>query len=285
VKDFAAALDICEQVLMFGGRGHTCGIYSNDEAKVRQYGLRMPAFRVLVNTPTPSGSTGLTTNLQPSMTLGCGAVGGNVTSDNVGPQHLMNVKRIAYWVRSADQAIHAPEYTGAAKACAPAMVPSSSGIDRQTVVAAVEKYLSQRGISLTSAPAVAPAPPPPPPAPAPAPVTASTVANVAAGVVDRFLSSKYSVGKGSSDPACNSCGCGGKSSAAPEAGSCGFKPKAEENPLPPAPKITIVDFVAEADVRQAITHQKKIYIGPKTIVTPAARELANANDTLVMAQR
>ena len=53
----------------------------------------------------------------------------------------------------------------------------------------------------------------------------------------------------------------------------------------PAPKIDIVDFVCEADVRTAIAQNKKIYIGPKTIVTPAARELAGRDEILVMAQR
>ena len=53
-------------------------------------------MRVLVNTPTPQGSTGITTNVFPSMTLGCGAMAGNSTSDNVGPHHLINIKRLAY---------------------------------------------------------------------------------------------------------------------------------------------------------------------------------------------
>jgi ethanolamine utilization cobalamin adenosyltransferase len=44
-----------------------------------------------------------------------------------------------------------------------------------------------------------------------------------------------------------------------------------------------VDFVCEADVRQAIKEQRKIYIGARTIVTPSARDLANASDILVLA--
>jgi acetaldehyde dehydrogenase (acetylating) len=50
----------------------------------------------LVNTPSSQGAIGFTTNLQPSLTLGCGSWGGNVTADNVGPQHLINKKRLAY---------------------------------------------------------------------------------------------------------------------------------------------------------------------------------------------
>ena len=56
-------------------------------------------------------------------------------------------------------------------------------------------------------------------------------------------------------------------------------------PRPPAPAVQIVDFVGEHDVRIAIQKSQKIYIGPKTIVTPLARDLAAAHDTLVLAQR
>jgi len=63
-------------------------------------------------------------------------------------------------------------------------------------------------------------------------------------------------------------------------------PAAPAKPATPAPPpLPIVDFVCESDVRQAMRESRKIYIGPKTIVTPAARELAATQDTLVMAQR
>jgi acetaldehyde dehydrogenase (acetylating) len=278
VKDFAAAMDICDQILHFGGMGHTCVIFSNDQARVREFGLRMPAMRVLVNTDSPGGSTGLTTNLLPSMTLGCGAMGGNVTSDNVGPQHLINIKRIAWWVRDARQVVHLPDYRPAAKVVAAAAAPvaGSPGIDRQTVAAAVEKYLAQRGISLSGSPAAAPAPVPEAP-------KAATVANVAAAVVDHFLASHNPVGRAAEGSACATCSYAGKPAGSPAPAPAPAQP--EPNPPPPAPKITIVDFVAETDVREAIKANKKIYIGPKTIVTPAARELGDQHDTLVMAQR
>jgi hypothetical protein len=70
--------------------------------------MRMPAMRVLVNTPAPQGSTGITTNVFPSMTLGCGAMAGNITSDNVGPLHLINIKRLAYTVRTPQEAFEMP---------------------------------------------------------------------------------------------------------------------------------------------------------------------------------
>jgi hypothetical protein len=56
----------------------------------------MPAMRIDVNSPSTQGSIGYTTNLDPSMTLGCGTPGGNIYSDNIGPLHLINTKRVAY---------------------------------------------------------------------------------------------------------------------------------------------------------------------------------------------
>jgi acetaldehyde dehydrogenase (acetylating) len=70
VPDWNAALDTCFGLLKFGGAGHTAAIYSKNDTRIREYGARMPAMRVLVNTPTPQGSTGITTNVFPSMTLG-----------------------------------------------------------------------------------------------------------------------------------------------------------------------------------------------------------------------
>lgn len=133
------------------------------------------------------------------MTLGCGAVAGNSTSDNLSPLHLINIKRLA----------HARPYDRG-------MVSRAEGgeMDRATIVAAVERYLARRGVAV-----------------APAPVAS------------------------------------------------------EPPPRPAAPAITIVDFVCEDDVRRAIRDGRKIYTGPKTIVTPAAHDLAASNDILVVAKR
>ena len=101
VADFNKAVETCYALLKFGGMGHTAVIYSQNDARTREYAMRMPAYRVLVNTPSPQGSTGITTNVFPSMTLGCGAAAGNATSDNVGPLHLINIKRLAYVARTS----------------------------------------------------------------------------------------------------------------------------------------------------------------------------------------
>jgi acetaldehyde dehydrogenase (acetylating) len=221
VKNFEEGLDVCESLLRFGGLGHTCGIHSKDDAKIREYGLRMPAFRVLVNTPAPQGSTGITTNVFPSMTLGCGAIAGNITSDNIGPLHLINIKRIAYAVRKPEEAFEAPAVSSA-----------PVGVQRGTVIAAVEKYLASRGVSAT------------------------TSSNVP-GIVDRFLSAKKAGGRDS----------------------------AGDPPASPTLQPAIAAFVCENDVRDAMQGSRKIYVGPKTIVTPSARDLGDQFGILVLAQR
>jgi len=86
----------CIELLNFGGRGHSLAIHCQDKDIVMQFGLKKPAFRILVNTPAAIGAVGYTTDLDPSMTLGCGSFGGNITSDNIGPVHLMNIKRVAW---------------------------------------------------------------------------------------------------------------------------------------------------------------------------------------------
>ena len=86
----------CEEILQFGGMGHTAGMHTqNRDASVR-FGQQMPASRIIINSPTTHGAIGFSTSLSPSMTLGCGSWGGNVTSDNVSPHHLMDIKRVAF---------------------------------------------------------------------------------------------------------------------------------------------------------------------------------------------
>jgi acetaldehyde dehydrogenase (acetylating) len=185
VPDFNAAMEMCYALLKFGGAGHTAAIYAKDDARVRAYAMRMPANRVLVNTPAPQGSTGITTNVFPSMTLGCGAMAGNITSDNVGPQHLINIKRLAYVVRKPEEAFEMPlDYYAAPSG--PAVAAGVGPIDRNTVISAVERYLASRGIAVAAS-AGASGGPSCSCESKPAPVTKAVVENVAAGVVDRFL--------------------------------------------------------------------------------------------------
>lgn len=99
VKDWREGCARCIEILSFGGLGHTLGLHTKDDNIVREFGLKKPAFRICVNTPAALGAVGYTTNLFPSMTLGCGAQGNNITSDNISPLHLINLKRVAYGVR------------------------------------------------------------------------------------------------------------------------------------------------------------------------------------------
>ena len=123
-RDRGAGFDTCLALLRFGGLGHTCVIHGRDDAVIREYGLKMPAGRIVVNSPAPQGSTGSSTNLFPAMTLGCGAVGGNITSDNISPMHLINLRRLAYEARPVTQkevalvtGVAAPAPTAAPCAC------------------------------------------------------------------------------------------------------------------------------------------------------------------------
>ncbi|MEW6227158.1 MAG: acetaldehyde dehydrogenase (acetylating) [Bacillota bacterium] len=94
--DWQAACERCIEILKFGGIGHSLVIHSRNEAVIREFALKKPVFRILVNTPSSQGAIGATTGLDPALTLGCGTWGGSITADNVGPMHLVNVKRVAY---------------------------------------------------------------------------------------------------------------------------------------------------------------------------------------------
>lgn len=101
VNDWQEGCERCKQILRYGGMGHTMSIHSTNEPVILEFGLKKPAFRIVVNTPTTHGSIGLSTGLDPAMTLGCGGYGGNITSDNITPRHLLNIKRLAYELRPA----------------------------------------------------------------------------------------------------------------------------------------------------------------------------------------
>ncbi|VFQ45087.1 acetaldehyde dehydrogenase (acetylating) [Desulfoluna butyratoxydans] len=101
VNDWQEACELCYKLLKNGGMGHSMGIHSNNETVIREFALKKPVSRFLVNTPTTQGAVGITTNLSPSFTLGCGTVGGSATSENVGPQHLFNIRRMAYGIDDA----------------------------------------------------------------------------------------------------------------------------------------------------------------------------------------
>jgi acetaldehyde dehydrogenase (acetylating) len=179
-------------------------IHSQNEPVILEFGLKKPAFRIVVNTPTSHGSIGLTTGLDPAMTLGCGGYGGNITSDNISPRHLLNIKRLAYEIRPAATA----------------------------------------GRAAVSAPALPRAP----------------IVPVDRGLAADVVRAQFAAPVGSAPPA-----------AAPEPAAVSAS---ADRPVP---------FVCEEDVRQAVKAGRKIVIGERTIVTPAARDLARAHGTFIEA--
>lgn len=106
VQNWQEGLKVSEDILNLGGRGHTFGIYAEDEQVVMEFARVLPAYRVLVNSPTSLGAIGLSTNLFPSMTLGCGTYGNNITSDNIGPMNLLNWKKVAWVTDEWKQKLH-----------------------------------------------------------------------------------------------------------------------------------------------------------------------------------
>jgi acetaldehyde dehydrogenase (acetylating) len=158
VKDWHEGCERCLQLLRYGGTGHTLAIHSRDDAVIREFALKKPVFRIIANTQASMGATGYTTGLAPSMSLGCGAYAGNITSDNITPLHLINVKRLAYALPRGETA------AATVASAAPAAL-------QQKVAAFVEERVGRPAPPSPAAPAGPPPPGPgataPPARPAP----------------------------------------------------------------------------------------------------------------------
>ena len=227
----------CNEILHYGGMAHTAGIHTGSREAAVRYGAEMPASRITVNTPTTHGAIGFSTALPPSMTLGCGSWGGNVTSDNVSPLHLMDIKRVAFETRpvaskrpavAAQPSVAPPPAFSAPATTAPR--PAAPKVSREDIAAIVDRFLANRPAE--------PAPVAAPPKIEPAPVSSGN-------------------GGSASRPAAN-----------PPSSSNGHQ---------------AADFVSEDDVRRAIQKGEKIYVGPKTIVTPSARDLGDPAEVFAKA--
>ena len=231
VNDWRDGCERCKEILRYGGMGHTMSIHSRNDDVILQFGLKKPAFRIVVNTPTTLGSIGLTTGLDPSMTLGCGGYGGNITSDNISPRHLLNIKRLAYETSPAPVRRDLPDPATAALPRAPQPPREPGGIAAAPLARRIDEFLASRGYTPSEA-GHRSSPPSEPPAP-----------SIASGAP-----------------------------ATPTAA-----------PVPSSTVQKAADFVCEDDVRQAIRQGRKIVIGEKTIITPAARDLGEQNRTFVQA--
>jgi acetaldehyde dehydrogenase (acetylating) len=140
-----AGCERCIELINYGGRGHSLVIHAKDEKVIMQFGLEKPVFRIVVNTFGTLGTTGFTTGVMPSMTLGPGGVGGAITGDNISVHHMYNVKRLAYETRVAPEAAFAPGSTddpGQKRGGHASSMPGSvsSGVD-STVEEIVRKVL------------------------------------------------------------------------------------------------------------------------------------------------
>ena len=151
VRDWREGCERCKQILRYGGMGHTMSIHSQNEQVILEFGLHKPAFRIVVNSPTTHGSVGLSTGLDPAMTLGCGGYGGNITSDNISPRHLLNIKRLAYevspvvsrWDRMASGSA-----AGVVKSLQPQAPPRTEpqgGISAEALSRRIDQVLGSRG--------------------------------------------------------------------------------------------------------------------------------------------
>ncbi len=87
------------EILHVEGAGHTMTIHAKDQAVIREFALKKPVSRLLVNVAAALGGVGALTNLAPALTLGCGSVGGSSTSDNITPKNLINIRRVAWGFR------------------------------------------------------------------------------------------------------------------------------------------------------------------------------------------
>jgi acetaldehyde dehydrogenase (acetylating) len=137
-------------------------IHSRNDDIILQFGLKKPAFRIVVNSPTTLGSIGLTTGLDPSMTLGCGGYGGNITSDNISPRHLLNIKRIAYETNPAPASRPADAAAASRLPAAPMAPRSPGGLAADTLARRIDQFLASRGYTAPATAFAAAAPPAPP---------------------------------------------------------------------------------------------------------------------------
>ncbi len=130
----------CQEILQFGGMGHTAGMHTEDRPSAIAFGKQMPASRIVINSPTTHGAIGFSTDLAPSMTLGCGSWGGNVTSDNISPIHLMDIKRVAFETKpvASTQSPRAPQSSQEPQRQTPKKP------DRDKIAAIVDSFLSKK---------------------------------------------------------------------------------------------------------------------------------------------
>ncbi|MDR0884952.1 MAG: aldehyde dehydrogenase family protein [Clostridiales Family XIII bacterium] len=104
--DWMNACEKCIELILGERQSHTLVIHSRDEEVIKQFALKKPVGRILVNTPAVFGGMGATTNLFPAMTLGSASVGQGITSENVSPMNLVYIRKVGYGVRTAEEILY-----------------------------------------------------------------------------------------------------------------------------------------------------------------------------------
>ena len=96
VKDSDEGIKLAEELIAYGGLGHTAVIHSQNEETISRFQEDLNAGRIIVNSPSTHGAIGdIYNSNMPSLTLGCGTFGGNSTTANVSSNNLINIKRVA----------------------------------------------------------------------------------------------------------------------------------------------------------------------------------------------
>jgi acetaldehyde dehydrogenase (acetylating) len=141
VDDWEDGCEVCLDMIYFGGRGHSIILHCTNEDVIRRFALEKPVFRMGINTMGTLGMIGMTTKLQPSLTLGSGGFGGSITGDNITVKHLFNIKRIAYETSPPPAAAMIPGTKVSSSAFTPA--PASSGASVQELELMVKEIVKE----------------------------------------------------------------------------------------------------------------------------------------------
>ena len=116
-ENYVEICELAQKILHYEGAGHTFSMHTKDPKIVDYFAARIPASRIMVNTPSAVAGIGASTGMLPALTLGCGAIGGSATSENVGPQHLINVRVVAEGLLEMDEIRKNTEALIAAPCC------------------------------------------------------------------------------------------------------------------------------------------------------------------------
>ncbi|WP_195336589.1 bifunctional acetaldehyde-CoA/alcohol dehydrogenase [Paraclostridium bifermentans] len=113
VKGYKEGIQKCVEMTEFGGLGHSAVIHSNSDDIILEFGKKVRTGRLLVNAPSTHGAIGDIYNVNmPSLTLGCGSMGNNSTTDNVSAVNLINIKKVTMrrnnmqWFRIPERIYH-----------------------------------------------------------------------------------------------------------------------------------------------------------------------------------